>query len=241
MTKISTFFFLLFSCTCLSQTTKLIRGQVSYQGSYQQNIEVINYNTKKMTRTNTLGQFEIEAKVDDVLVLLSSHFTDQKYTVTAEDFDKAGVFIKLSENPIPLKEVEILQVKAIKLESVSYNELKMAQIEKQSNAPKVQGVYTGEIENGVDFIQIGKMIGKLFKGNKPKEEKQEAIPFILYAKANFNESFFTKTLKVKPEDTGRFLAYCEADPKSKTVTQKNDELTILEFLLTKKAEFDQLK
>lgn len=240
MTKISTFFFLLFSCTCLSQTTKLIRGQVSYQGSYQQNIEVINYNTKKMTRTNTLGQFEIEAKVGDVLVLLSSHFTDQKYTLSAEDFDKGSVFIKLSENPIPLKEIEILQVKAIKLESVSYNELKMTQIEKQSNAPKVQGVYTGEIENGIDFIQIGKMIGKLFK-DKPKEEKQEAIPFKLYAKSNFNESFFSNTLKVKPEDTGRFLAYCEADPKSKTVTEKNDELAILEFLLTKKAEFDQLK
>lgn len=241
MIKITTLFFLLFSCACFSQTTKLIHGKVSYQGSYQQNVDVINYNTRKMTQTNTLGQFEIEAKVDDVLVFMSDHFADQKYTVTAEDFDKGSIFIKLSEKPIPLKEVEILQVKAIKLESLSYNDLKMAKIEKQSNAPKVQGVYTGEIENGVDFIQIGKMIGKLFKGNKPKEAKQEVIPFSLYAKANFNESFFSKTLKVKPEDTGRFLEYCEADPKSKLIMQSNDELTILEFLLAKKAEFDQLK
>ena len=239
--KITFLLFLLLSGVCFSQTTKQLHGKVFYLDSYQQNVDVINYTTRKMTQTNSVGEFVIEAKEKDVLIFMSDHFADQKYTLTEDDFKQSFLVIKLTEKPVPLEEVEILQVKAIKLESVSYNDLKIAKIEKQSTTPKVQGVYTGEIENGVDFVQIGKMIGKLFKSNKPKPEKQEAIPFSTYAKTNFNESFFSKTLKVKPEDTGRFLAFCEADPKSGMITQSNDELTILEFLLAKKAEFDQLK
>ena len=118
----------------------------------------------------------------------------------------------------------------------------MAKIEKAQSRPKNNDVYTGEIVNGVDFVQIGKMIGKLFKSKNPKVKKTEAtLPFTEYAKANFNESFFSKTLKLQPGETSRFLEYCQADPKSKTAIESNDELTMLEFLLAKKSEFDKLK
>lgn len=240
MSKITSVLFLLFSCISFSQTSKLIHGKVSYLDSYQKNVDIINFTSKKITQTNTLGEFTIEAKENDVLIFMSENFADQKYTITSEDFEKATVLIKLIEKPIPLEEVEIQQVRAIKIEKPTYEDARIAKIQKDQARPKNRDVYTGEIENGVDFIQIGRMIGKLFKSNKPKVEKQKPIPFKDYAAANFNESFFTKTLKVKPEDTARFLEYCEADPKSKSVMEKNDELAILEFLLAKKAEFDKL-
>jgi hypothetical protein len=146
------------------------------------------------------------------------------------------------EKPIPLEEVEIQQIKKIKVAAVSYNDIKMTQIQKDAARPKVEGVYTGEMINGVDFVQIGKMIGKLFKGkNLKKDTTEEAKGFKEYALANFNPSFFSKTLKLKSEETIRFLEYCESDPKSKTAIESNDELTILEFLLTKKGEFNKLK
>lgn len=221
--------------------TKTIRGKVSYQNVDQKNIDVVNFNNRKFTQTNAVGEFEIEAKANDVLYFMSSGFADQKYKLKAEDIEKSIILITLEEKPIPLQEVEITQIKAIKLETVGYDNIKMAKIEKDAAKPKVQNVYTGEIENGADFIQIGKMIGKLFKSKNPKEIKAAPIPFKDYAKANFNEAFFTKTLKVKQGETLRFIEYCDADPVSKTVTQGNDELAILEFLLEKKTEFDKLK
>ncbi|WP_333599230.1 hypothetical protein [Flavobacterium sp.] len=242
MSKITSIVLLFLSCVCFSQNAKVIHGKVSYQDSYQKNIDVINFTTKKITQTNTLGEFDIEAKINDVLIFMSENFADQKYTLTAKDFQKKTLFIKLIDKPIPLEEVEINQVKAIKIESVSYNDLKMAKIQKDAARPKNKDVYTGEIENGVDFIQIGKMVGKLFKSKNPKSKKaEETMNFKEYAKTNFNESFFSKTLKLKPDETPRFLDYCEADSKSKTAIEKNDELAILEFLLTKKSEFDTLK
>ena len=239
MAKIISILFLLLSCTCISQ--KMIHGKVSYQDSYQKSVDVINFTTKKITQTNPLGEFDIEAKVDDVLVFMSENFADQKYTLTVEDFEKSMLLIKLNEKPIPLKEVEIRQIKAIKIEATSYNGIKMAELEKQQSNPVNKDIYTGEIPLGMDFVQIGKMVGKLFKSNNPKPKApEEKITFKEYAKANFEESFFSKTLELKNEEISGFLNYCEANPQSKTIIEK-DELAILEFLLNNKTEFKKLK
>lgn len=240
MSKFTTLLFLLISCVSFSQTEKSIHGKVSYQDNYQKNIDVINFTTKKITQTNVSGEFDITAKVGDVLILMSENFADQKYLLTTEDFQKDTVLIKLIEKPIPLDEVVIQQMKDIKIAAVSYNDIKMTKIENERTRPKNNDVYTGEIVNGMDFVEIGKMVGKLFKSKKRKTTTTE-VSFTEYSKANFNQSFYTKTLKVKSEDTPRFLEYCEADPKSKTVIQNNDELAILQFLMEKKTEFDKLK
>ncbi|UPT71721.1 MAG: hypothetical protein M0D53_05170 [Flavobacterium sp. JAD_PAG50586_2] len=236
-------YFLSLSCLAgFSQTSKIIHGKVSYQNSYQGNVDVINFNTKEVTQTNTLGEFNIEAKKGDVLIFMSENFADQKLKLTAGDLERTTFIIKLEEKPVPLEEVEIQQVKAIKVEGGAYNAMKIAKIERDVAHPRNKDVYTGEIENGVDFVQIGKWVGKLFKSKNPKNKKaEETLPFKEYATTNFNPAFFSKTLKLKPEETSRFLEYCEADPASKTVVEKNDELAVLEFLMTKKTEFDKLK
>lgn len=241
MSKFTLVTFLFLSYLSYSQTSRLIYGKVSYQNTYQKNIDIINFNTKYQTQTNNAGNFTIEAKTGDVIIFMSESFADQKYKLTAEDFDKGTLTIALIENPIPLEEVEIAQVKALKMAKVTYNDLKMTKIQKDAARPKNRDVYTGEIENGVDFIQIGKMIGKLFKSKKQKNTTDPTLPFKDYAKANFNESFFTKTLKINPDETSRFIEFCQADSKSKSVIETNDELAILEFLMVKKGEFDKLK
>lgn len=241
MSKFTLVTFLFLSYLSYSQTSRLIYGKVSYQNTYQKNIDIINFNNKYQTQTNNAGNFTIEAKTGDVLIFMSESFADQKYKLTAEDFNKGTLTIALIENPIPLEEVEIAQVKALKMAKVTYNDLKMVKIQKDAARPKVDGVYTGEMVNAMDFVQIGKMIGKLFKSKKQKITTEPTLPFKEYAIANFNESFFTKTLKIKPDETSRFLEFCQADSKSKSVIETNDELAILEFLLVKKGEFDKLK
>ena len=214
--------------------------KISYLDNYQKNIDVINFTTKKITQTNDLGAFFIEAKLNDVLIFLSDKFVDQKYKLTAEDFEKKVLIITLIEKPIALEEVEIQHVKQIKIATVSYNDIRMTKIQKDAARPKTE-VYTGEMINSVDFIQIGRMIGKLYKSKNPKNKvKEEPIGFKDYALTNFNPTFFSKTLKLKPEDISRFLEYCESDPKSKKAIESNDELMVVEFLLTKKAAFDKL-
>ena len=119
MSKITSLLFLLISCVSYSQTEKRIHGKVSYQDSYQKNVDVINFTTKKMTNTNVSGEFDINAKVGDALILMSENFADQKYILTKEDFAKGSVLIQLIEKPIALDEVEIKLVRLI-LFPISY-------------------------------------------------------------------------------------------------------------------------
>ena len=220
---------------------ELISGSISNVDAYQKNIDVINFTTKNTTKTNELGQFTIQAKLNDILIFMSDNFVDQKYKLTQVDFEKKFLVITLSEKPIPLKEVEIQKMKKMKVANASYNNIRMAQIQKEAESPQNKDVYTGKMINGVDYWQIGKMVGKLFKSKNPKEIKEKPLPFKEYAEANFNQSFFSNKLQLNEEETPRFLAFCEEDPKSKTVMASNDELTMLEFLLTKKVAFDELK
>jgi hypothetical protein len=225
---------------CFAQAQKTINGKVVCNAMALEKIDVVNLNSKKSSTTDSQGNFSIEAKVGDELFVLSNDYYDIKISLTKEDFKLEKVIINLSKKPIELDEVTINKVEKISLK-VSPEEIRMAKIAKFENSPKVLGVYTGEIPYGVDFIQIGKMVGKLFKSNNPKPKAtEEKITFKEYAKANFEESFFSKTLGLKKEEIPELLNYCEANPQSKTIIEK-DELAILEFLLSNKTEFKKLK
>ena len=52
--------------------------------------------------------------------------------------------------------------------------------------------------------------------------------------------FFTNTLKLKNNEVGLFLDYCENDPKSKTLLQEKDEFMLIDFLITKNEEFKRI-
>lgn len=141
MPRITSLFFLLISYSGFSQTEQLISGKISYQDSYQKNIDVINFTTKKITETNALGAFSIEAKVDDILIFLSDNFVDQKYKLTAEDFEKKVLIITLIEKPIALEEVEIQHIKQIKIATVSYNDIRITKIQKDAARPQNRCLY----------------------------------------------------------------------------------------------------
>ena len=80
-----------------------------------------------------------------------------------------------------------------------------------------------------------------FKKEKTPVEKVVPKPeFKAFAKANYPPDFFSKDLKLKPEETPLFLEFCDADPKSKIIAENPDLLTLMEFLITKNAEFKKL-
>ena len=234
--------FLITFLNCFSQKPKLMYGKVVCNEMPIEKKDVVNLNSKKSSTTDSQGNFTIEVSLDDVLFVLSKDYYDRKITITSADLSKEKWTIALSKKPVELEEIEIERVNTPKGLDVSYNDMKMAKIQKDAERPKNRDVYTGEIENGVDFVQIAKMIGKLFKKKKPKNDASEStLSFKEYALANFYESFYTETLKLEPSEIFRFLDYCQADPNSILVIKANDELKVLEFLILKKEGFDKLK
>jgi hypothetical protein len=233
--------FLLFTLFGFSQNRIVLHGRVLWQDNPINNVDVINFTTKKIAVTNETGDFYIDAKVSDQLILISKDFIDQKLTLSQSDFNNTLITIKLEEKPIELDEVKIrAQEKFVNI--ATYEDLNAIKIAKENSGLKPIGVYTGELTNSTDFVQIGRMIakgiGKLFKGNKEKtKKKMKNIDFQEYAKSNFSEEFYTKTLELKPEEIALFLNFCEADSKSKEIIESEDEFTIMDFLVSKKEAF----
>ena len=224
-----------------SQTEKLIHGKVFSGELSLRDIDIVNMNSKKSVTTDSNGNFSIPAKVDDELFIISKEYTDLKITLSQKEFDKNNLIIILEKKPIELEEVKIdhkIKVRPI----ITQADLDAIKLAKQASKPKVLNVYTGEIENGVDFIRLGKDIIGLFK-NKDKVKPKKSLPpieFKDYIHAAFNEDFFTKKLKLNPDELELFLSFCEVDPKTKSIVEHQDNFETMDFLISKKEDFKKL-
>ncbi len=233
--------FLLFTfLNCFSQTEKPIHGKVLFNEMPLEKIDIVNLNSKKSSTTDTQGNFSIEAKVNDVLFVLSKEYYDIKITLTKDDFKLEKLIINLSKKPIELDEVTVNRVEKISVK-VSPEEIRMSKIAKFENGPKVLGVYTGEMPYGVDFVGLFK---KIFKSKKKKDSIKTSrfISFKEYSFSKINTvDFIYKKLGIKRDELDLFMAFCESDPNYKAVMEREDTLETMEFLTAKSELFKKLE
>jgi hypothetical protein len=230
---------LFFSCFFgISQTSKLIHGKIMFGEMAVSAIDVVNINSKKITKSASDGSFSIMAKTGDELFIISKEYIDQKLVLTKQQFDQKNLIVKLEKKPIELEDVNIVKAESMKIK-VSQAEMDEAKLNKQQSTLKVANVYTGEIENGVDFVRIGKDISNLLK-NKDEEKTantSSTIGFKEYITSNFEPIFFIEELKIKAEEINLFISYCEVDVASKSISENQNLLETMEFLLNKNEDF----
>jgi hypothetical protein len=236
-------FLLLFVFQCgFSQTEKLINGKVLHEQFPVEKVDVVNFSSKKVAVTNAAGGFSILVKVGDELIFISKNHDIKKIALNQKTIDKNNLLISLILKPEELEEVVITKIPAIKLSTdKTYEQGKLDQlaIEKSARSLKT-GVYNGSIENGMNLMRIGGMILKLFIKEKEVVKEIPQIEFKQLAKSTCDEKFYLQTLKLNPDQIELFLEFCDADPKSKTVAESNNALTVMDFLLAKNIEFKKL-
>ena len=227
-----------------SQVEKSISGSVLCNNLAVANVEVINAVSKKMTITDSHGHFSISVKAKDVLVFVSKTHLFRKIAIEQEDINKDNFIIPLSLKAEELQEVVITKIPTIQLSKDRIHEegqISRSAVEKAAKTPRVIGVNDGTIENGMNLMKIGSMLFDLFK--KEKEPVKKSVPkmeFKTWATANYPPDFFSKDLKLKPEEIPLFLEFCDADPKSKIISENPNSLSLMEFLLAKNTEFKKL-
>jgi hypothetical protein len=222
-----------------SQTEKLIQGRVLCDDFPVQGIEIVNLVTEKTTTTDTNGRFSILVKVEDMLVFISEKYDYKRLFLDKEFLDKNNFTILLTRKPEQLEEVVVTKVS---LNSQGFFSQEVAdEIKLEKGKYRNRTIYDGTIENGADLKRIGGMILDLFI--KKREDNKESISIIGFkelTKTNYPETFFTDTLKLKPEEVALFLEFCDADPKSKIVLENVNSLNLMDFLFEKNIEFKKL-
>lgn len=240
MIKTKIFIVLLFfvSQISFSQTEKLIQGKVLSDNNVPiKEIEVINLVSKKTTVTDDTGTFSMLVEAEDVLIFFSKTYEYNKILLTQEDIDKNNLIVTLIKKTKELPEIIIK--KSVLPVALDFNSQKIVYqhyFDEEKLVPKNRFVYDGTIESGMDFVKIGKELLYLFR----KKKTSSNMEFKELALSTYDQSFFTKTLKLESDQVNLFLEYCDSDPKAETIFDDNDVLKVMDFLMTKNTEFKQL-
>jgi hypothetical protein len=207
----------------ISQTEKLLHGKIVSQNNVLKGVEVINKTAKTSTTTNVLGEFSILVNVKDSLIFFSKDYFISKLKITAQNIEANYLVVNMILKPEELDEVIISNIKfePIRLTATEIEEIKL-------NSGRPTGF--GTIQNGMDFIYIGKKIYGLFAKEKEIKPKSPEIDFKKLIETSVPSDFFIENLKLKPEEKELFLQFCDADPKSKTLLEHTNILTTMDFV-----------
>ena len=224
--------------------SQIIKGKIVFNNYAISKVDIINVSSKDISISDANGYFSIDAKMNDTLVFIAKNYELKKIIVNPFITNDKNLIIELTLKAEELKEVVITKIPSIKLSSGSKYEVDKLDeygLEKSAYTPKVIGVNMGTIENGIDFIRIGGMIGGLFKKEKePVKKERPTIPFKDLAKTSCDQNYFLETLKLKPDEIELFLEFCDADPNSKNIATSNNMLVTMDFLFKKNLEFKKL-
>jgi len=235
------FLLLLLSPEVMSQSRETWRGQIISDSTMTESIVVYNTNTQKGAVTDAQGYFSIPAKVGDTLVFSGLAIRRKKLVLT-ETIRRAQPF------KVPLvsfvNELEIVQVAAKNnpVKPDSQRIVDQQYFDDKQSSPKNPFIYDGygAFPNGTNFVRLYKDVVKLVRKSRGESRPMPPIDFSQTVVSQFEYSFFTKTLALDDSVIKLFLVYCEEDPKVKTFTVQTTSFELMDFMITKSAEFKRI-
>ena len=239
---------LFLSCQpCFSQvlTRTTMHGNVVNDSVAVERGLVFNLNSKSGAVISNRGFFSILAKVSDTLVFSSLGFKSKKVVLSQGDINSSFFRIELDALANQLLAVVVYAKSGPHPEFGNTQKIVDTQYydDNQSSADNIFMMPTGTGDpNAIDCIRVYNMIFKnLLKNNPNKADLVSDVGFTTVAMQNVNYSFFTDKLKLKDDQVGLFLMFCENDPKSKSfVNTTSQEFEIMDFLVTKNSEFKNI-
>ncbi|WP_299277825.1 hypothetical protein [uncultured Psychroserpens sp.] len=235
--KLLRLFILLIIPLCSNAQT--IKGIIYDAEATIKGAKFVNKTQNILTYSNGKGVFEIEAKLNDTIVV-SSLFHHQKTITVTQNYFGQDVVIELKKVTNELDEVEISKVNEKKVDTllIASTTAKQGQI-----AFKERVFGSGKnLQPTLDLIKLANLIGKLFK------KKEETIKIIevedlqkLFKKgALFNEKFLRDELKIQKQHEYLFFVYCNAQQLNSSLLSKSNEFSLLDELLKHSKAFNIL-
>lgn len=231
--------FYLFCQICLGQTLtrKPLHGMVVNDSVNVQSGYVLNVNSNSRTFIKAQGYFDILAKTNDTLLFSSMGLKSKKVVLADKDFAVSVLRVKMNTLVNPLKEVVVTKT-AVKPNLGNIQNIIDREYFDDKQSSSDNPLMPTEIKYGMDIDRIGRMIWKsFFKENANKEKEVYQGDFTEIVPKRMHQFFFTNTLKLKEDEIGLFLIYCENDPKSKALLKPEAEFELIEFLVVKNEEF----
>lgn len=241
--------FLLFYLNIHSQSnTAVLKGNVKYNHSVIQDINVLNKNTSKGTSSDSKGNYSIKASLGDSLLFSSIIYENRIIKITNTHIKTKSITVYLEANYNLLQEVYLTKQRI--LNSIDIAVAKGTVLDndkitdrKAPDARKLTDPNAGG--SSIDFIGIYKLFTKKRRKRKKLEkiefDKQEQLKkdFSETIIVRYKDSYFIESLHIQEHQINLFLDFCQSKGLNKLYDR--NEIVIKNFLFRQAKHFNLLQ
>ena len=220
----------------MGQDRKPIKGHLIYRNRNVIAANVVNNTAQLNTITDGEGGFEIPVALGDEVVFSSVQYLIRTVEITPEILKKNRLIITVNEKINALEEVVVtpdnvekfLDLKEEEFEGYDYNRDKSTKLENTI-------VTQGQLRNGLNIINIAKLIAKAVS-SKTQEEKQKIKPSEILTYV-FSDEFFNKDLSLKNDEVTGFLEYIDENLPSQKLLKTGQQFQLIDYLISESQNY----
>ncbi len=213
-----------------------IKGKLIYRNVNVVAANVVNNNAQINTITDGEGEFEIPVKVGDEIIFSSVQYMIRTVKINPEIIQKNRLIITVNEKINALEEVIITPDNTEKFLDLKEEEFKgYDYLRDKSTRLENAIVRQGQLNNGINVINILKLITKVIN-SKTEEEKRNLKPSEVL-KYVFEIDFFKRDLELTDDQIIGFLEYIDDNLPSQKLLSQSKQFQLIDYLILESKKY----
>ena len=213
-----------------------IKGKLIYRNVNVVAANVVNVNAQINTITDGEGEFEIPVKVGDEIIFSSVQYMIRTVKINLDIIQKNRLIITVNEKINALEEVIITPDDTEKFLDLKEEEFKgYDYLRDKSTRLENTIVRQGQLNNGINVINILKLITKVIN-SKTEEEKRNLKPSEVL-KYVFEIDFFKRDLELTDDQIIGFLEYIDDNLPSQKLLSQSKQFQLIDYLILESKKY----
>ncbi len=213
-----------------------IKGKLIYRNVNVVAANVVNINAQINTITDGEGEFEIPVKVGDEIIFSSVQYMIRTVKINPDIIQKNRLVITVNEKINALEEVIITPDDTEKFLDLKEEEFKgYDYLRDKSTRLENTIVRQGQLNNGINVINILKLITKIIN-SKTEEEKKNLKPSEVL-KYVFEIDFFKRDLELTDDQIIGFLEYIDDNLPSQKLLSQSKQFQLIDYLILESKKY----
>ena len=213
-----------------------IKGKLIYRNVNVVAANVVNIDAQINTITDGEGEFEIPVKVGDEIVFSSVQYMIRTVKINPDIIQKNRLIITVNEKINALEEVIITPDDTEKFLDLKEEEFKgYDYLRDKSTRLENTIVRQGQLNNGINVINILKLITKIIN-SKTEEEKRNLKPSEVL-KYVFEIDFFKRDLELTDDQIIGFLEYIDDNLPSHKLLSQSKQFQLIDYLILESKKY----
>lgn len=215
-----------------------LRGKVLYQDSSVVAANILNTKSENATITDDNGEFAIEVKLGDELIISSVQYEIRAIIITKDILQRNRLVVDVNEKITVLDEVVVSPTRPEKFLDLQEEEFKKFDYTSdKSTRVENEILRKNQLYEGVDFVNIFKLMYKSLRKKKADEGDEFTYAPSDVIRQIYPDAFFTTQLNIPTDKIGLFLEYIDGRLQTKDLLKKENEFQLMDFLIKQSEKF----